>query len=94
MFSARRAVLASRLERLGARDDLDQFLGDLRLALAVVADRQPVDHVAGVARGVVHGAHLGALLGGGVLEQRAEDLDRDVARQEVGEDLASSGSYS
>src|SRR5262245_41940997 len=42
-------VLARRLHRLGARNDLDQFLGDLRLALTVVAQRQPVDHVAGVA---------------------------------------------
>src|SRR5690606_29817611 len=32
------------LERLGARNDLDQFLGDLRLALTVVGDRQFVDH--------------------------------------------------
>ena len=76
------------LERLGARNDFDQFLGDLRLALTVVGDRQLVDHVAGVARRIVHGAHLGAHFAGGILEQRPEDLHGDVARDEIGEDLA------
>ena len=76
------------LERFGARNDFDEFLGDLRLALAVVLDRQLVDHVAGIARGIVHGAHPRALFGGRVFEQRPEDLHRDVARQEIGEDLA------
>src|SRR5690606_20099802 len=56
------AARRRRLERLGARNDLDQFLGDLRLALAVIGDRQLVDHVAGVARGIVHRRHLGAHL--------------------------------
>src|SRR5262249_21055508 len=51
------------LQRLGAGDDLDQLLGDVGLALAVVADRQLVDHVAGVAGGAVHRAHARALLG-------------------------------
>ena len=41
-----------------------------------------LDHLAGVARGVVHGAHPRALLGRGVLEQRPEDLHGDVARQQ------------
>ena len=57
-----------RLERFRAGDDLDQFLGDHRLARAVVELRLLLDHVAGVARGVVHRAHARALLGGGVLE--------------------------
>src|SRR5215204_2887545 len=60
-------------ERLGARDDFDQFLGDHRLTRAVVELRLLPDHVARVAGGVVHGAHARALLGGGVLEKRAED---------------------
>ena len=55
-------LLSFGLERFGARNDFDEFLGDLRLALAVVSDRQLVDHVAGIARGVVHGAHARALL--------------------------------
>ena len=58
-----------------------------RLALAVVLDRQAVDHVAGVAGRIVHRGHLRAVEAGLVLEQRAIDLDRDVARQQVGEDL-------
>ena len=64
-----------------------EFGGDRRLALAVVLDRQAVDHVAGVARRIVHRGHLRAVEAGLVLEQRAIDLHRDVARQEVGEDL-------
>src|SRR5262245_6449236 len=73
---------------LRARDDLDQLLGDHGLARAVVAQGQLVDHLAGVAGGAVHGAHARALLGGGVLEQAAEDLSGDVARQEIVQDLA------
>ncbi len=46
-----------------------------------------VDHVAGVARRIVHRGHLRAVEAGLVLEQRAIDLDRDVARQQVGEDF-------
>ena len=46
-----------------------------------------LDHVARVAGRVVHGAHARALLRGGVFEQCAEDLRRDVARQELGEDF-------
>ena len=75
------------LERLGARNDFDQFLGDLRLARAVVAQRQRVDDVAGVARRRIHRRHARALLGRLVLEQRAEDLHRDIARQQIGQDL-------
>ena len=77
----------SKLERLGAGNDLDQLLGDHRLARAVISQRQPPDHVAGIAGRIVHGAHAGALLRGRVLEQRAEDLRGDVEGQEVGEDV-------
>src|SRR5882757_2204144 len=76
------------LQRLGAGDDLDQFLGDIRLAQAIVAQVQLVDHLAGVARGAVHGAHARALLGGGVFQEPAEDLRGDVARQQIAQDLA------
>src|SRR3546814_19451507 len=51
-----------------------------------ILDREAVDHVAGVARGIVHRGHAAALFGRRILQQRAEDLDRDVARQEIGED--------
>src|SRR3954453_15667488 len=82
------SVLSGGSERLGARDDFDEFLGDHGLTRAVVELRLLLDHVAGIAGRVVHGAHAGALLGGGVLDQRAEDLDRDVARQQRLEDFA------
>ena len=54
---------------------------------AVIFHGQAIDHVAGVAGGVVHRAHARALLGGRVLEQRLEDLHGDVERQEIGQDL-------
>src|SRR5919205_768711 len=65
-FASLRALC---LERLGAGDDLDQFLGDDRLAGAVVLQRQPIDHLAGVSRRVVHRRHARALLRGGALEE-------------------------
>ena len=65
-------------ERLGAGDDLDQFLGDNRLARAVIGERLLLDHLAGVAGGVVHRGHAGALLGGGVLHQRADNATRNA----------------
>src|SRR4051794_11145481 len=79
--------LAKVSQRLGAGDDLDQLFGDHRLTGAVVGQRLLADHFAGVAGGVVHGAHLGAIERCGVLKQRAEDLHRDIARQELCENL-------
>ena len=43
------------LQRFCTGDDLDQLLGDLGLAGPVILQRQIVDHLASVARGVVHG---------------------------------------
>src|SRR3954467_5773331 len=80
-------VLTSRSQRLGAGDDLDQLLSDLRLAGAVVFQGLLADHVAGIAGGVVHRAHLGAVERRGVLEQRAEDLDGDITRQQLVENF-------
>src|SRR5688572_20850799 len=77
----------SRSERFCAGDDLDQFLRDHRLALAVVLQCEPVDHFARVAGRRIHRGHARALLGRGVLEQRAENLHGYVARQQLGEDL-------
>src|SRR5215510_12396736 len=73
-------------QRLGAGDDFDQFLGDVRLTRAVVGDGQAVDHVASVAGRAVHRRHAGALLTRPVLQQRAIDLHADVARQQVRQD--------
>src|SRR5690349_1894552 len=70
-----------------AGDDLDQLLGDHRLTRTVVDQRLLADHVAGVAGGVVHRRHLGAVERGVVLEQRPEDLHREIARQQMREDL-------
>src|SRR5688500_12963307 len=42
------------LQCLGAGDDFHQLLGDLRLPLPVVAERELVDHLARVAGGAVH----------------------------------------
>src|ERR1700704_5036739 len=75
------------LERLGPGDDLDQFLGDHRLAGAVIGQRLLAYHLAGIARGIVHRAHAGALLGGGVFQERAEYLRGDIARQQLRQDV-------
>src|SRR5215469_4878957 len=74
-------------QRLGTGDDLDQLLGDGGLARTVVVEGKPVDHLAGVAGGVVHGGHARPLLTRRILEQRSVDLDRDVFWQQFGKDL-------
>src|SRR5450756_426410 len=74
-------------ERLGAGDDFNQLLGDHRLAGAVVDQGLLADHVAGIAGGVVHRAHLRAVERGVVFQQRAEDLHREIARQQTGQDF-------
>jgi len=61
--------------------------GDHRLARAVISKCLLADHFAGVAGGVVHRAHARALLGSGVFQERAEYLDRQIARQQVAEDF-------
>src|SRR5262249_19837887 len=80
-------VLVTNSERLCAGDDLDQLLGDHRLARAVHAQLLLPDHLAGVAGGIIHRGHARALLGRGVLQERAERLHRNVARQQLGEDI-------
>src|SRR3954465_8068497 len=81
----RRSLRAS--DRLGAGDDLDQLLGDLGLTGSVIDLGLLADHFAGVAGRVVHRAHLSAVERGVVFQQRAENLDRDIARQQSGEKL-------
>src|SRR5262249_28741379 len=68
-------------------NDLDQLFGDHALPGAVVRERLLADHLAGVAGGVVHCAHLSAIERGVVLEQRAEDLNCNVAWQQLIEDV-------
>src|SRR5690606_4989739 len=72
---------------LGARDDLDQFLRDHRLTGAVIAQRQLVDHLAGISCGSVHSRHTRTLLAGRILQKSPEDLDRDIPWQEIIQDL-------
>src|SRR5690242_1252015 len=60
-------------EPLGSRYDFQDFLGDLRLTLAVHLQREVLDDVSGVLRRVAHRGHARAVLGGGRLEQCAED---------------------
>src|SRR5665213_3289505 len=74
-------------DRLGAGDDFNQLLGDHRLPGSIVDQRLLANHVAGVAGGIVHRAHLGAVERGVVFQQRAEDLHRQIARQQAGQNL-------
>src|SRR6186713_2797385 len=76
-----------RSQRLGTRNDLDQFLGDHRLARTVVGDGLLANHFARIARRIVHRAHARALLGCSVLQQRAEHLHGDIARQQLVENV-------
>src|SRR5580698_8310055 len=75
------------LQSFRAGDDLDQFLGDHRLAGAVVGERLLADHLAGVAGGVIHRRHLRAVERRRVLDERAENLHREIARQKLLEDI-------
>src|SRR6478735_12365135 len=75
------------LECLGAGDDLDQLLGDLGLTGSVIDKGLLADHVAGVAGGVVHRAHLRAVERSVVFQQRAEDLHREIARQQAAQNF-------
>src|SRR3954462_7252534 len=75
-----------RLERFGAGDDLDQLLGDLRLACTVILLGEGGDHVAGIAGRIVHRGHLRGVEAGLVFQRGREDLGRDVARQQLGKD--------
>src|SRR5580658_3934556 len=74
-------------DRLGAGDDFNQLLGDHRLTGSIVDQGLLADHVAGVAGGVVHRAHLRAVERGVVLQKRAKNLHRDIARQEPRQDF-------
>src|SRR5580698_1469636 len=47
--------------RLGARNDFNQFLCDHRLTGTIIDQRLLADHIAGIAGGVVHRAHLSTI---------------------------------
>src|SRR5262245_17964129 len=82
VFFAMALLLWSELDGLGAGDDLDQFLRDIRLPRAVVVDGQAVDHFPGVAGRAVHRGHARTFLAGAVLQQRLVDLHRQIVRQQ------------
>ena len=54
----------------------------LRLAGTVHLDGEGLDHVARIAGGIVHRRHLGGEEAGLVLQQRGQQLHRDVLRQQ------------
>src|SRR5690606_33164285 len=83
LFICHLFVLAVRLERFGARNDFDEFFGDLGLALTVVAQLQLADHFASVAGRVVHCGHLRTVERSVILEHGAEDLHGNVPRQKI-----------
>src|SRR6266550_3247838 len=86
--SKSQAIVDMRLsERLGAGDDFNQLLGDHRLTGSIIDEGLLADHVAGIAGGVVHRAHLRAVERRVVFQQRAEDLHREIARQKTGQDF-------
>src|SRR5215469_5418679 len=72
-------------QRFGAGNDLDQFLGNRRLASAVVVERQPGDHIAGIAGRVVHRGHARALFARGIFEEGGIDLHCQILRQQIAE---------
>src|SRR6185437_4723532 len=74
-------------DRLGAGDDFNQLLGDHGLTGSVVDQGLLANHVAGVAGGVVHRAHLRAIERSVVFQQGAEDLHCEIARQQPGQNL-------
>src|SRR5262245_9183348 len=78
-------------QRLGARDDLEDLLRDLRLARTVHAQRERVDELARILGGVPHRGHPRALLGGGGLEERPIYLRLDVDREQPLHDLLGLG---
>src|SRR5262249_11204699 len=61
---------------------LQDLLGDLGLAGAVHLQREVVDQCPGVVRRVPHGRHAGAVLGCGRFEQRPEDRNLEVGRNQ------------
>src|SRR6266478_324628 len=73
-------------KRFRPADDIQELLRDALLTGLVVLDGQQMDHLARVFAGRFHGRHPRPVLAGRRLHERSIDLDRDVARQERGQD--------
>src|SRR5688572_15684324 len=78
-------------EAFGPGDDFQNLLRDLRLAFAVHLQGQVLDDVPRVLGRIAHRGHARAVLGGGRLQQRAEDRDLDVRRDQALEDVVGVG---
>ena len=68
-------------------NNFDEFSCNRRLTRTVILNGKPVDHVARVARCVVHSRHFRTLLRRCIFTVRTQQLNRNVARQQVGEDF-------
>src|SRR5215831_21041359 len=69
-------------QRVGAPDDLADFLGDLRLACLVGLAGELLQQLVGVVRGRLHGAPPRRDLGGRALQQRVVEPVLHVPGQE------------
>src|SRR5947208_603382 len=83
-----RCVRRCLLEGLGAADELGNLLGDLRLAGAVVLEREVADHVAGALGGGLHRHAAGDLLADRGVEKRLVEPDLERDWQQLAEDVA------
>src|SRR6266550_667602 len=71
--------------------DLEDFLGDLRLASPVHGEGEAVDELSGVLRGVSHRRHSCPVLRSGRFQEGPVELCLDVDRQEPLQDLLGLG---
>src|SRR5690348_3016499 len=69
-------------QRVGAPDDLADFLGDLRLAGLVGLAGELLEQIVGVVGGRLHGAPPRRYFGGGALQQRMVDPILHVPREQ------------
>src|SRR5450759_2245601 len=77
----------SALARLRAGRDLDQLSGDVGLAGLVVAQREVLDQLVRILRGVLHGDHLAREEARTALKGGLEEPGAQVARQQLAQDL-------
>ena len=81
-------------ERVGATDDLADFLGDFGLAGRVGKPGERLDELSGVVGRRLHRALAGGVLGGGRLQQRVVDPALDVRGSRASSTSSADGSNS